>query len=119
MQCALVREAAHIVEQGICSAETVDLVASHTFVRRMAAMGPLRNSDYLGLDLVEAILDYLAPHLCDVEHAPALIKQLVAAGNKGAKSGQGIFPWREGEKYETEQRLLQHLLAMQSLDAGR
>lgn len=119
MQFALVREAAHIVEQGICSAETVDLVARHTFGRRMAAVGPLRNSDYIGLDLVEAILDYLAPHLCDVKQTPALIKQLVAAGDQGAKSGQGIFPWREGEKDEAEQRLLQHLLAMQSLDAGR
>lgn len=119
MQFALVREAAHIVAQGICSAETVDLVARHTFGRRMAAVGPLRNSDYIGLDLVEAIIDYLAPHLCDVPQTPALIKQLVAAGDKGAKTGQGIFPWREGEREQTEQRLLQHLAAMQSLDASR
>lgn len=57
--------------------------------------------------------------MSDNAYTPALIKQLVAAGDKGAKSGQGIFPWREGEKDEAEQRLLQHLLVMQSLDASR
>lgn len=118
MQFALVREAAHIVEEGICSAETVDLVARHTFGRRMAAVGPLRNSDFIGLDLVEAILDYLAPSLSDAKQAPALIKQLVARGDKGARAGMGIFEWSEGERGEAEQRLLKHLVAMQRLDAG-
>ncbi len=118
MQFALVREAAHIVQEGICSAETVDLVARHTFGRRMAAVGPLRNSDFIGLDLVEAILDYLAPSLSDAKQAPALIKQLVARGDKGARTGMGIFEWGEGERGEAEQRLLKHLVAMQRLDAG-
>ncbi|WP_454694230.1 3-hydroxyacyl-CoA dehydrogenase family protein [Achromobacter aegrifaciens] len=118
MQFALVREAAHIVEEGICSAETVDLVARHTFGRRMAAVGPLRNSDFIGLDLVEAILDYLAPSLSDATQAPALIKQLVTRGDKGAKAGKGIFEWSGGERDEAEQRLLKHLVAMQRLDAG-
>ena len=91
MQFALIREALHIVEEGICSAETVDLVARHTFGRRMAAVGPLRNSDFIGLDLVEAILDYLAPTLSDAKQAPALIKQRIAQASTGAKAGQGIF----------------------------
>lgn len=118
MQFALVREAAHIVEEGICSAETVDLVARHTFGRRMAAVGPLRNSDYIGLDLVEAILDYLAPALCGTTQAPALLKKLVAEGHQGAKTGQGIFAWSQGEREQTERRLLQHLMAMQSLETA-
>ncbi|OZI33188.1 3-hydroxybutyryl-CoA dehydrogenase [Bordetella genomosp. 1] len=118
MQFALVREAAHIVDEGICSAETVDLVARHTFGRRIAAVGPLRNSDYIGLDLVEAILDYLAPSLSDARRTPALIRKLVADGRKGAKTGSGIFEWREGERKEAEERLLKHLMAMQSLTAS-
>ncbi len=118
MQFALVREAAHIVQEGICSAETADLVARHTFGRRLAAVGPLRNSDFIGLDLVEAILDYLAPSLSDARQTPALIKQLVARGDKGAKSGRGIFEWGEGERDEAEQRLLRHLAAMPPPDAS-
>lgn len=118
MQFALVREAAHILEEGICSAETVDLVARHTFGRRIAAVGPLRNSDYIGLDLVQAILDYLAPSLSNARGTPALIRKLVADGKKGAKTGSGIFEWREGERNEAEERLLKHLIAMQSLAAS-
>lgn len=119
MQFALIREALHIVEEGICSAETVDLVARHTFGRRIAAVGPLRNSDFIGLDLVEAILDYLAPTLSDAKQAPALIKQLIAQAKTGAKAGQGIFAWSEGERDQTERKLLEHLLAMQKLEAAK
>lgn len=119
MQFALVREAVHIVSEGICTAETVDLVARHTFGRRIAAMGPLRSSDFIGLDLVEAILDYLAPTLSGVRSAPSLIKELVAKGDNGSKSGKGIFQWKDGERDDVERALLRHLVALDKMDAAR
>lgn len=119
MQFALIREAIHIVSEGICSAETVDLVARHTFGRRIAALGPLRNSDFIGLDLVEAILDYLAPTLSDVRSTPDLIKKLVARGDKGSKTGKGIFEWKGGERDDVERALLRHLVALESMETAR
>lgn len=110
MQFALLREAMHIVQEGICSAETVDLVASQTFGRRMAAVGPLRNADFIGLDLVAAIMDYLSPSLAVDTAAPALVRGRLEAGCLGAKSGMGIYPWTAEQRSETEQRLLRHLM---------
>ncbi|AZY51259.1 3-hydroxyacyl-CoA dehydrogenase family protein [Bordetella avium] len=111
MQFALMREAAYLVEEGICSAETVDLVASLTFGRRMAAVGPLRNADFIGLDLVCNIMDYLSPSLSDAKTAPALFRERVAAGQLGAKSGAGVYAWAGSDRDETEKQLLLHLIA--------
>jgi 3-hydroxybutyryl-CoA dehydrogenase len=110
MQFALLREAMHIVDEGICSSETVDLVASQTFGRRLSVVGPLRNADFIGLDLVEAIMDYLLPSLTDSKDTPRLIKQQLKAGKLGAKAGGGIFRWEAGERDSVENRLLEHLL---------
>jgi len=110
MQFALLREAMHIVDEGICSAETVDLVASQTFGRRLSAVGPLRNADFIGLDLVAAIMEYLSPSLSDSKDIPHLVKQQLQAERFGAKTGGGIFNWEAGERGSVEKRLLEHLL---------
>lgn len=114
MQFALVREAAHIVEEGICSPETVDLVTRMTFGRRWPAVGPLENSDFIGLDLVKAIMDYLAPSLSTAQSAPALFERLLAEGHAGARAGRGVYEWPEGARDEVERRLLEHLLATET-----
>ncbi|QII83498.1 3-hydroxyacyl-CoA dehydrogenase family protein [Bordetella hinzii] len=113
MQFALMREAAYLVEEGICSAETVDLVARLTFGRRWAAVGPLRNADFIGLDLACNIMDYLSPSLSDAKAAPRLFRDKVAAGQLGAKSGSGVYEWEGGDRDETEKQLLRHLIAAQ------
>jgi len=116
MQFALVREAAHIVEQGVCSAETVDLVARLTFGRRLPTIGPLQNADFIGLDLTSDIMNYLTPSLSDARQAPRLFQDNVAAGSLGAKSGKGVFEWQESERDEVEKRLLHHLILMDRID---
>lgn len=112
MQFALLREAAHIVDQGICSAETVDLVAKHTFGSRLAAVGPLQNADYIGLDLISSILDYLGPSLSTTPGTPALFSDAVREGRLGAKSGKGVFDWAPGDREAVETTLIEHLVAV-------
>lgn len=116
MQFALLREAAHIVEQGICSAETVDLVARLTFGRRLPVIGPLRNADFIGLDLTSDIMHYLAPSLSVSSEAPRLFQDKVAEGKVGAKSGGGVFAWDGGDRADVEHQLLKHLTQMDALE---
>ncbi|GAF43682.1 3-hydroxyacyl-CoA dehydrogenase family protein [Rhodococcus wratislaviensis] len=111
MQFALWREAMSIVEQGICTAEVVDLVARETFGRRLAAIGPLENADFIGLDLTTAIMDYLLPHLSSATTTPDLVRKVVADGQLGAKTGSGLLDWQEGAREAAEQRLLEHLVS--------
>lgn len=118
MQFALLREAMHIVEEGICSAETVDLVASQTFGRRLAAVGPLRNADFIGLDLVAAIMGYLSPSLATDAEVPPLVQRKLAAGQLGAKTGAGIYEWGPSDRSDTETRLSKHLLNIPQPERG-
>lgn len=110
LQHALWREAMHLVATGVCDAETVDLVARNSFGLRLAAMGPMENADYVGLDLVLAVHENLFPTLCrDPEPSP-MLTELVARRQLGAKSGGGFTEWPAGRREEATRRLDQHLL---------
>jgi 3-hydroxybutyryl-CoA dehydrogenase len=56
-------------------------------------MGPLRLTDLVGLDVRLAIAEHLAATLGPRFAPPALLRQKVAAGELGQKSGQGFYDW--------------------------
>jgi 3-hydroxybutyryl-CoA dehydrogenase len=93
LQMALVREAAHIVAEGIADAEDVDLVAKNGFGLRMPAYGIFEHQDAVGLDMGLSILDYVAKDLYNEPKAPDLYRAKVTSGELGAKSGKGFYDW--------------------------
>lgn len=61
-------------------------------------MGPLHLSDFIGLDTMQSVAEVLFDAFGEPRFkAPALLRQLVAAGRLGRKSGSGFYRW-EGEK---------------------
>jgi 3-hydroxybutyryl-CoA dehydrogenase len=62
LQMALVREAAHIIAEGIADVEDVDLAARMGFGLRLPAYGILEHQDVIGLDLGFAVVDHHARH---------------------------------------------------------
>jgi 3-hydroxybutyryl-CoA dehydrogenase len=57
-------------------------------------MGPLRLADFIGLDTCLHILNVLHKELGEDKYRPCpLLKQLVAAGRYGDKSGHGVFEY--------------------------
>ena len=90
LQHALKREAIALVENGVCDAETVDLVVKEGFGMRLAVMGPLENSDLVGLNLTLDIHEFL---LADLDRSTApqkLLRDKVAAGELGMAVGHGF-----------------------------
>ncbi|WP_337001942.1 MULTISPECIES: 3-hydroxyacyl-CoA dehydrogenase family protein [unclassified Microbacterium] len=110
MQFALLREAVRIVEEGIATPDTVDLVARETIGRRWGAVGPLESADYIGLDLVDEIMTYLSPSLSREITTPQLLRDRVQEGRLGAKTGGGIFDWPDGARARVTDRLRRHLV---------
>jgi 3-hydroxybutyryl-CoA dehydrogenase len=109
LQHALWREAIALVADGVCDAETVDLVVRNTIGLRLAAMGPLENADYVGLDLTLAIHEAVLPSLNrDPEPSP-LLRQLVDAGRLGARRGTGFLSWPPGAREAAADRLAAHV----------
>jgi 3-hydroxybutyryl-CoA dehydrogenase len=110
LQHALWREAMYLVTSGVCDAETVDLVARNSFGLRLAAMGPIENADYVGLDLVLAVHENVFPSLCRDQEPSPLLQELVERRQLGAKSGAGFTEWPPGRREEATQRLDSHLM---------
>lgn len=104
LQMALVREAAHIVAEGIADADDLDTVARNGFGLRLPAYGILEHQDVIGLDLGLRIVDYVARDLYNQPRAPEYYRELVRAGKLGAKTGEGFYDWSVKSAGEVEAR---------------
>ena len=85
-------EAIRMVEQGVASAEDIDKAMVHGYKH---PMGPLRLTDLVGLDVRLKIAEYLHSELgSESFRPPQLMREMVAAGQLGKKSGQGFYTWQ-------------------------
>ena len=109
LQHALWREAISLVQNGVCDAETVDTVVKAGFGRRLAVVGPLENADLVGTDLTLDIHENVLPDLDRTPGPLPYLRELVATGKLGFKSGEGFRKWTPAEQAELRQALLNHL----------
>lgn len=90
----LLNEAMQVVQEGVASAEDVDLALrlAHDF-----RVGPLEYADRIGLDKVLGWMEHLHRELGD-KYAPCLLlRELVEAGHLGCRTGRGFFVY-EGRR---------------------
>jgi 3-hydroxybutyryl-CoA dehydrogenase len=110
LQHALWREAISIVERGIADAATVDESIRYGPGLRLPILAPMENADMVGLDLTLAIHQYILPHLEASGEPSPLLKDKVAAGDLGFKSGCGFQDWPPEKADESRRRLLGYLV---------
>ncbi|MFI9030458.1 3-hydroxyacyl-CoA dehydrogenase family protein [Streptomyces sp. NPDC053560] len=87
---ALGLEAVRMVEEGVAEPAAIDAAMSLGYKH---PMGPLRLTDLVGLDVRLAIAEYLCATLGDRFAPPALLREKVARGELGRKTGQGFYTW--------------------------
>ncbi|MGH7537710.1 MAG: 3-hydroxyacyl-CoA dehydrogenase family protein [Gemmatimonadales bacterium] len=86
-------EAMRMLEQGVASAEDIDKAMELGYNH---PMGPLKLSDLVGLDVRLAIAEYLHQQLRMPHYAPPqILKDKVARGELGKKTGKGFYTWSE------------------------
>jgi 3-hydroxybutyryl-CoA dehydrogenase len=87
-----INEAVWALQDGVAEADAIDTIAKLGFAH---PMGPLALADLIGLDTCVAIMEVLQEGLGDDRYAPApLLREHVAAGRLGRKSGEGFFHYR-------------------------
>jgi 3-hydroxybutyryl-CoA dehydrogenase len=84
-------EAMRMLEQGVASAEDIDKAMELGYNH---PMGPLKLTDLVGLDVRLAIAEYLHATLHEPHYAPPrILRDKVARGELGKKSGKGFYAW--------------------------
>lgn len=109
LQHALKREAIALVAAGVCDPATLDLVVREGFGARLAVLGPLEQSDMIGLDLTLDIHKVLMPHLDNTPGPHPHLVSCVAAGATGMAKGCGFRTWTPEEIAETRGRFQRFL----------
>lgn len=90
---ALGLEAIRMLEAGVASAADID-AAMELGYRHPA--GPLKTTDIVGLEVRLGIAEELARELGPRFDPPQLLRDMVARGKLGRKSGKGFYEWSEG-----------------------
>lgn len=87
----MINEAIITLNEGVAGVEEIDTVM---MLGMAHPMGPLKLADFIGLDVCLAIMEVLHQGLGNSKYAPCpLLVNMVAAGKKGAKSGEGFYSW--------------------------
>jgi 3-hydroxybutyryl-CoA dehydrogenase len=86
-----INEAVWALHDGVAEADAIDTIAKLGFAH---PMGPLALADLIGLDTCVAIMEVLREGLGDDRYAPCpLLREHVAAGRLGRKSGSGFYEY--------------------------
>jgi 3-hydroxybutyryl-CoA dehydrogenase len=83
-------EAMRMVQDGVASVEDIDTAMTLGYKH---PMGPLRTTDVVGLDVRLAIAEHLAREVGERFAPPEILRDKVAAGHLGRKTGQGFYSW--------------------------
>lgn len=87
---AIALEAMRMLEEGVSDAAGIDTAMTLGYRH---PMGPLRTTDIVGLDVRLSIAEHLERELGPRFTPPRLLRDKVAAGELGRKTGQGFYTW--------------------------
>jgi 3-hydroxybutyryl-CoA dehydrogenase len=112
IQALAMNEAARIVAEGVASAEDVDIAIRYGFGFRYAVMGLLEFIDLGGVDILYHASQQLKTAFNDERFAsPAIVDDLVAAGDLGEKTGRGFYTW-DGDGAQRREEILTRVVSL-------
>lgn len=92
----MINEAIYSLYESVAGVAEIDTVMKLGMAH---PMGPLQLADFIGLDVCLSILEVLHDGFGNPKYAPCpLLVNMVTAGHKGVKSGQGFYDWTHGTK---------------------
>ncbi|MEX0850633.1 MAG: 3-hydroxyacyl-CoA dehydrogenase NAD-binding domain-containing protein [Gaiellaceae bacterium] len=90
---AILRECLDLVDRGIIDAEGMDLNVRWGIGYKLAVIGPMELLDMAGLDIYDAVGSYLNQDLSTSGEVSSTIRERIAEGKLGMKTGSGIYDY--------------------------
>ena len=110
IQQGVAREVFSIIEQGIAAPEDVDKALKFGPAFRYATTGQLEVADFGGLDVWCVVGDNLLKEMDNSQCANPILRQKVAEGKLGVKSGEGFYHYSAEDLYEIRRRFKKRLI---------
>ena len=90
--CPMINEAIFVLAEGLASAEDID---NGMRLGTNQPIGPLALADMIGLDTMLSVMEVFYNGFNDSKYRPApLLKEMVAAGYLGRKTGRGFYVYK-------------------------
>lgn len=97
IQSAMAREAWALLEADVAHPAEIDRAIKGTFGFRLPVLGAFEKADYSGLDVHHTVLSELLPEIDRGTSPPEVLSSLVERKRYGAKTGQGVYDWRDSD----------------------
>lgn len=101
MQSAMTREVLHLIENGYCAAEDIDLAVKTSLMPRGLLLGLVQRMDFNGLDMVAHGMANKKFTPSPVVERPSFIFDRVDRGEFGVKTQKGLYDYSHQTQEET------------------
>jgi 3-hydroxybutyryl-CoA dehydrogenase len=108
--CALMREAMSMVANDISSVESIDTIVKEAFGTRFPLTGIFGLEDNVGLDVLRDVSNQVFPSLDNSEEVNSWLKDKIAKGDLGVKSGKGFYEWSDEKAVKMRQQLTERFV---------
>ncbi|MCL4534868.1 MAG: 3-hydroxyacyl-CoA dehydrogenase family protein [Bacteroidetes bacterium] len=111
LQNALLREAMWLLENGVVTPEELDIVGKKGLGRRLFTTGHCEAIDLGGLDTWAKVHEYMLNYISSSTEVSPVLKEKVARGELGAKTGKGFYTWTPERLREAREARNRQLIA--------
>jgi len=116
---ALLREVVDLVERGVIEPEDIDTCVSWGIGYKLAVIGPMALLDMAGMDIYHSVSSFLNEDLCDRKDVAPLVREQIAAGKLGIKSGEGIYSYTSESIARLQPERARKLVAIRRILEGK
>lgn len=93
VQVAFLRECFNLIEQGVCTAEDIDIAVKGSMGFKWAFCGPMESQDLAGLQTTQAMVHNIEQELTNTREVPGFLKEMVANEELGIRSNKGFYEY--------------------------